>query len=268
MSDYTPADHDRLNAWFDHRGQLPDLARSLNITTTQLADWAAQPHIAAAIARIESAAQRRAALLHLDAQHIAINRLLEIARTSQNEEVARRAADRLLRPLAGITADTPPKPRPTRGQPSPRLHAPHTTPPTANSSAPSLQIVPTPPSVASAPSDPSALSDPSAPSALPTFADQLAAIFHKDDDEFQSELDAELADLDNADLDDDARDEAEDSAEDRVEDRILDRQAARFEQTFGVPITHPEITRALAEQRTHDLKHIIARIREQPHAPT
>ncbi|CAG0954333.1 hypothetical protein PHYC_00376 [Phycisphaerales bacterium] len=270
----SPLDSIRLNAWFDHRGQLPDLARALNITTTQLADWAAQPHIAAAIARIEDLANQRAAYLHLHAQHDAIERLLDIVKNSKHEETARRAADRLLRPLGRVTADPANQPaRPPRTNTPSRLHTPRpqrvlaSPPPTNNHQA----TPPSPPTPAPASSDPFAPSDLSpspTPSASSSFADQLDACFN-DDDDFDAELEDELQSIDDdPDLDDDDRDEAEDSAEDRVQDRILDRQAARFERTFGVPLSHPEVLNAIAEQRIGDLQHIITRIREQPRAPT
>jgi hypothetical protein len=74
---------------------------------------------------------------------------------------------------------------------------------------------------------------------------------------------------DEEDLDPDFDDADDpDAAQDAAEDAAADRHAAAIEAHLGVPITHPEILKAISELRIHDLDAIAAKIRDETNGST
>ena len=280
-------DKTRFNSWFEHDARLPELAAELNTNVLELAQWASQPHIAEALDAIATIARQRHATLRAEAQHAATARLLRIARFCDNDETARRAADRLLRSLPTGERPLDDEPHHKQTQPSDKdVHGKQPTPQVQLQLKPLAPLQPLRPASPLATIDDAAPSDtlraptPTPPPVPPlagklssTLSEQIAPI-----DPARRSHEALVAaviaatqrlnlDLDDPDAFDDLVEELNiddddlDDLQDAIDDAQLDLGAADFEQTHGVPITHPAIRAAIADLRLDDLPAIAATIR-------
>ncbi len=121
----TDIDLKAFNAWFEHDSRLPEIARELGLTVVELCDWAEQPHIASKFEAVLRIAKLRYTTLHAESRHQALSRLTNLTRFSENEETARRAADRILRSSTSVEAALP------SGTSAQSVSQPATTPATA-----------------------------------------------------------------------------------------------------------------------------------------
>ncbi len=144
-----------FNAWFNHERSLPEIARELETNVVALADWAAQPHIRARMQAVKAVAEDRNDCLHTEARHDALHRLSTLARFAENEEIACRAASRILLSRLCLTSSTPLNPAPPitlefhpAAQPAPAPAqappAPAATTPRPAASVPDEPVIPRP----------------------------------------------------------------------------------------------------------------------------
>ena len=102
LPELSPSDKERIEAWFDNESRLTDVAHAVGTNVLELANWADQPQIAAALDAVERIAKRRTQSLRAEAEHAALSRLLSITRYCEQTEIARRAANAIL----GLTRST------------------------------------------------------------------------------------------------------------------------------------------------------------------
>lgn len=235
---FSPTDRALFESFLAHGMSADHFAAAAGDPTFSIVDaiyWLNLPHITALRRAYEEALEEAVNERLARARITAIETLDALCKAKIDPSDRRRAATSILtaakaqKRAAAPTKPTNPTPRPTKPNAQP------TAIPTAPAPAPSAPAASTPgPTPAPSASD---LSDPSALSDLP-----------------------ELADL-SAQADDDLKDIINDCMGDLLDDEELDREADEIEARLGVPLTHPEIMKAVTEGRVDELDAIAASIR-------
>jgi hypothetical protein len=246
IATFSPTDRALFESFLAHGMSADHFAAAAGDPTFSIVDaiyWLNLPHITALRrgyqAALEEAVNERLARARITA----IETLNALCTARIDPSDRRRAATTIMsaaraqKIAAKPAKPTNPTPRPTKAS-APTPSAP--TPSAPTSTAPAAPLPAAAP--APAPSTPAPTSTPSA-----------------SDLSDPSDL-SDLSEL-SAQADDDLKDIINDCMDDLLDDEALDREADEIEARLGVPLTHPEIMKAVTEGRVDELDAIAATIR-------